>query len=366
MPVEQIYGLVNDIAKQSNGMIPLATSDTSTLVSMGNAVLNTNATVEYFLNSLAQRIASNIIRFRRYPSKFTTLAWDDIKWGAAVSKIDIEVPEFEQSEVYNLTNGQSVDPWVVNKPIARQKMFIKETPYVLPLTIQRKLLQRAFTSPGDLESFISGVMGESQNRLTKALDNLARLSICNMVMSTPKVFDLVTIYNNMTGNTINTGVSALNDSDFLLWSVGYMNLISRRMSDASVDYNAEGKDRFTPFENQIMYTLADYETALQTKALSTTYNDKYVNLRSNETVSFWQASKDPFAIDVKAEFPIRKEEDNIIAVLFDEWALGTYRRETDVLTTPVNARAKYYNVFWHADQLWFNDLQENFVYFTLN
>jgi len=366
MAVEQIFGLVNDIAEQSNGMIPVATADTSSLVAMGNAVLNTNATVEYFLNSISQRINANIIRFRRYPSKFDTLAWDDIKWGAAARKIDIEVPDFEESEVYKLQNGQSIDPWVVNKPKARQKIFIKETPYVLPLTIQRELLKRAFTSAGELESFISGVMGESQNKLTKALDNLARLSICNMIMSTTKVFDLVTIYNNLTGNTITTGTDSLNDADFLRWSVGFMNLISRKMSDASVDYNAEGQDRFTPFENQIMYILADYEVALQTKALSTTYNDKYVQLRKNETVSFWQGSKDPYAVRAKAELPQRTEEDNIIAVLFDEWALGTYRRETDVLTTPVNARAKYYNVFWHANQLWFNDLQENFVYFTLN
>lgn len=366
MAVEQIYGLVNDIAEQSNGTIPIATSDTSSLVAMGNAVLSTNSTVEYFLNSLAQRIATNIIRFRRYPSKFTALAWDNIKWGAAVSKIDIKVPEFEESEVYNLVNGKSIDPWVVNKPEARQKMFIKETPYVLSLTIQRELLRRAFLSPGDLEAFISGIMGECQNKLTIALDNLARLSICNFVMSTTKVFDLVTIYNLQTGKTIPTGVASLNDAEFLRWSVGYMNLISRRMSDNTVNYNQENEPRFTPFENQIMYLLADYETALQTMALSISYNDDYVKLRSNNSVSFWQAADNPYTIQTKAEFPQRQSESNVIAILFDEWALGTFRQESDVLTTPVNARAKYYNTFWHSNQLWFNDLQENFVYFTLN
>ena len=32
----------------------------------------------------------------------------------------------------------------------------------------------------------------------------------------------------------------------------------------------------------------------------------------------------------------------------------------------INAAGGYTNTFWHEKQLWFNDLSENFVMFTLN
>ena len=57
---------------------------------------------------------------------------------------------------------------------------------------------------------------------------------------------------------------------------------------------------------------------------------------------------------------------HIVGVLYDRDALGMYKRDEDVMTTPVNARGLYYNTFYHQIELWFNDTSENFVYFTLN
>ena len=56
----------------------------------------------------------------------------------------------------------------------------------------------------------------------------------------------------------------------------------------------------------------------------------------------------------------------ILAILHDRDALGIYKIYEDIATTPINARGMYYNTFWHEKQLWFNDLSENFIYFTLN
>ena len=58
--------------------------------------------------------------------------------------------------------------------------------------------------------------------------------------------------------------------------------------------------------------------------------------------------------------------ENIVAVLHDRDALGMFRDEEEVLTTPVNAAGLYYNTYYHARQIWFNSLDENFVFFTLN
>ena len=52
--------------------------------------------------------------------------------------------------------------------------------------------------------------------------------------------------------------------------------------------------------------------------------------------------------------------------MFDHDAMGTFREEETVLTTPVNARAAYYNTFWHERPLWFNDMGENGIVFFLD
>ena len=43
-----------------------------------------------------------------------------------------------------------------------------------------------------------------------------------------------------------------------------------------------------------------------------------------------------------------------------------FRDDEEVATTPVNAAGLYYNTYYHARQIWFNSLDENFVFFTLN
>ena len=61
-----------------------------------------------------------------------------------------------------------------------------------------------------------------------------------------------------------------------------------------------------------------------------------------------------------------KTIENVVGILFDREGIGTFRQEEKVLTTPVNARGAYYNTFWHEKQMWFNDMSENAVIFTLN
>ena len=68
----------------------------------------------------------------------------------------------------------------------------------------------------------------------------------------------------------------------------------------------------------------------------------------------------------KVDSKVDKTIENVVGVLFDREAIGTFRQEEKVLTTPVNARGAYYNTFWHEKQMWFNDMSENAVIFTLN
>ena len=91
-----------------------------------------------------------------------------------------------------------------------------------------------------------------------------------------------------------------------------------------------------------------------------------VSLNAYFPMNFWQAAKSPDAIQIKkASDGIESSVNNVIAILHDRDALGIYQWDEEVLTSPVNAAARYYNTFWHEKQLWFNDLSENALIFTI-
>ena len=100
------------------------------------------------------------------------------------------------------------------------------------------------------------------------------------------------------------------------------------------------------------------------------YHDKYVSIGGIwDTISYWQNAKAGSESNIKVKLASNgqnKNINNVVAVLYDRDALGMYKKDEFTLTSPVNADGAYYNVVHHLRQLWFNDVSENFCYFTLN
>ena len=133
METEQIFALVNDVYGQMAGSEPITAIDTSSLVSMGDAVLSSTANTEAFMNTLVQRIGKTIISYRKYTNQLSKLVMDDFQFGAIVQKIKVDMPTATADDAYNLVDGQSIDQYKVAKPSAKQKLFVTRTPYKLSL-----------------------------------------------------------------------------------------------------------------------------------------------------------------------------------------------------------------------------------------
>jgi hypothetical protein len=308
---------------------------------------------------------------------------NDFEWGAILQKIRVHMPEAQSDPAYSLTDGQSVDPWTVYKPEVEQKLFVTRTPYMFAVSIARDQLKEAFTGEAEMGAFISAIFGQVRNALEVSLENLGRLAITNMIAettpagTTPTTINheipLVSDYNterSLTGTDALTAATALNNPDFLRYAVARIKSTSDYFTDMGTLYNDESIETFTPRENQRLKVLSDFERRLETVVQYSAFNEEMVRLDAFDMVNFWQAqdsadSRDAINI-TRASDGEAVTKSNIVAVLFDVEALGMYRRDEDVLTTPVNAKGLYYNTFYHLKQLWFNDLSENFVYFTLN
>lgn len=372
MEATQIYELVNAVAQQSLGREDVSVVDTASLVTTGNLILNSDASTESFIKTLVARIGKTIISYRKYSNQLAPLVMDDMEWGAVVQKITVEMPEVTEDQTFEIEDGQSVDMYEVKKPKANQKLFYKNTPYSCFITIQKIQLKEAFLGASQMGSFVSAIFGQVKNALELATENLSRLTMNNfMALTAPaQQVNLVSMYNALNlGNTV-TAASAFYDEKFLRYAIGQMNLYSRKMKTLSTLYNGDGKARFTPDDKQLFGIINDFQTAMETQVQYAAFHESLVSKKASIEVPFWQGHSDPMKIAVEVEDGLggkkAVELDNIIGFIFDRDALGTYRREEEVLTTPMNARGRYTNTFWHDRQMWFNDLSENGIIFTLN
>lgn len=379
METNQIYGLINDVNKQTIGTENLTILNTEQLVALGDFLFNSGS-VDLWTNTLLSRIASTKISYRAYQSKLGIYAVSDITMGLIMQKIKVDMPNAVEDVTTQLQDGESIDMYIVSKPVAHQKLFAKRTPATFFRTTQRKWLREAFTSESAMGSFLAAVQGEVNNKIELTQENLARLTMANFMaiisQTSSRVVDLVTEYNSLTDNDVPTGEGALLDEGFCRYALGRMNKIAKYMETMSRLYNDGSVDRHSPKGSQRFVSLIDFRTALETQVQWAAFNERYVATKNGVEVPYWQSAKSPFDIKLRIHEGTEDTEDtdddvditlsNVVGMIHDVDAFGTYRKEMDVITTPVNARGAYYNTFWHLNDLYFNDVSENGILFTLN
>jgi len=367
----EAYAIVNEIHKMATGKDDVAVVDTASFVDFGNNVLSSSDATETFLNTYLLRVATTYDTFRNYDSKLKDLMLSGSEWGAIVQKIDAEVPDFVSDETFEIEDGQSVDQYIVRKPVGRQKLVIKRTTYSNFITTAKKLLKGAFLSESAFVAWARMVAGKMRNKIEFATENLARLAIANYIANAAdnQIVHLLTDYNTESGGSI-TAAEALLDEKFLAYAAGTMELVSKRLRNLSVSYNAEEAERHTPAGEQRFLVYDLFQSRLQHVVQYQAYHKELVSLGEFIEVPYWQGESNRDTIIVTVDDGEGGTDDvtisGIMGFIFDKYALGAHRSEEETLTTPINARGRYYNTFHFAEQLWFNDLSENGVVFLLD
>lgn len=380
----EVYAIVNAVHAMATGADELAVVDTQSFVDFGNNVLSSSDATETFLNCYLLRIATTYDTFRPYEGKLKDLILSGDEWGAIVQKIDAEVPDFVSDETFEIEDGQSVDQYVVRKPVGRQKLFIKRSTYSNYITTAKKLLKGAFLSEAAFASWARMVAGKMRNKIEFSTENLARLAIANYIanMGDAQIVHLLTNYNTESGLSL-TADKALLDKDFLAYAAGEIELVSKRLRNLSVSYNAEEAERHTPAGEQRFLVFDKFQSRLQHVLQYQAYHKELVDLGEFIEVPYWQGeyteetvSGETVKVDARDTIIVKVDDGDggtetktvagIMAFIFDKYALGAHRAEEETLTTPINARGRYFNTFHFAEQLWFNDLSENGVVFLLD
>lgn len=407
MNVKRIYQIINSVSGEVLGRTDIVTEDLTGIVDLGTEVFNQNA-VDNYVKSLVNHIGKVIFVNRPYAGKVPSVLMDAWEFGSVLEKISADVPEAEENDTWNLTDGQSYDQDVFHKPTVTAKFFNSKVTFEVPVSITERQVKESFSNAAQLNGFISMIYAAVEKSMTIKADALIMRTINNMIAetvladaqafgataagdmtgadlssaSTARCVNLLKLYNdkyfpatpdspNPTPNpNALTAAKAITDPDFIRFASYVMGTYADRLQSISTVFNVGKKERFTPKDMLHVVLLSDFAKAAQTYLYSDTFNRGDVLLPQAETVPFWQGSGKNYDfastghIKVKESGGKEVEITGVLGVMFDRDALGVCNLDRRV-TTNYNAKAEFFNNYYKFDAGYFNDTNENFVVFFI-
>lgn len=384
MNVEQVFEIVNEMQEQVTGKKSIAPVNTSEFVSVANTLLQ--AGYDPILNSISQMITKTIFSIRPYYRKFPDLQVTNAQYGAHTRKLQAIDRPFERDKQWDLTDGETIDHYKINKPKVLQTNFYGMATYCKRDTTFRDQLDNAFTGPEQLGEFLSMKYQNVLDQIEQAHEDTARATIANFIAgkiaAENGVIHLLTEYAEHTGVTLTdvTVYAPENFKPFTEWLYTRLEQLSNLMTNRSglFQIQVEGKEvmRHTPRADQRIYIFSPIKAEIDKRVLTNEYHDNYLKLASNEAVDFWQSILTPDTINVKPTYlgtngllvtPEQAvNQSKVIGVMFDRDAMGYTVVNQWSASTPLNIDGGYWNTSYHFTERYWNDFNEKGVVLVLD
>lgn len=385
MSFEQSASFLTALYQEATGQQPtLQVMTPADFTTVGTTLLQMG--YDPIIGAISQVLQRTIFSIRPYAQKFKDINVSEEKWGAITRKINfIDTALDTADDRLTLTDGSSIDPFVVKKPKVVQTNFYGATQYQDHITIFRDQLDSALKDANEFGVFMSGVLQNISDKLAQIKEAEARQILDNMILTkysvdTANAINVLQEYYNETGVTLTaaTMFDVTNYTAFSRWLAGYMATLMEKMSERSLKYhmNITGKEIMRHTEPRFMrkYISANVANHIDAAVASNLYNEERVTkvLEGAERVSFWQNIDVPYSVqglptylntttgnvDVAGSSVL---VENVIGCLFDEEALGMTTLSTWSAPSPFNPAGGYHNIYWHFTQKTWNDFTENFV-----
>lgn len=379
---------MNSVSQEVLGKTDLVQEDLTGIVDMGKEVFNQNA-IDNYVKSLVNHIGKVVFVNRPYSGKVPSVLMDAWEFGSVMEKISADVPQAEENDSWNLTDGTEYKQDVFHKPTVTAKFFNSKVTFEVPVSITERQVKESFSSAAQLNGFLSMIYNAVDKSMTIKTDALIMRTINNMIAetldadkaafgstkpnystaSTVRCVNLLKLYNTAKNAQL-TAATAILDPDFIRFAAYQMGLYADRLGSISTLFNVGGKERFTPKDALHTVLLSDFAKAAQAYLYADTYHNEQVLLPKAETVPSWQATGKDYAfanvskIDVKSASGATISIGGVLGVMFDRDALGVTNSDKRV-TTNYNAKAEFFNNYYKFDAAYFNDTNENFVVFFI-
>lgn len=405
------YAIMNLLVKQATGQSDVTVADTSSFISAGETVLSTGR--ENVLNSLGIVMGRLLVAARPYKSKLqlinaenTDLYTNRLRKVSFYARENVESGAFNTNLFTNLQtgydNGQNVtggaakstaSMWKQDLPVAVEINFAGSDVWQTSTTVTTDQLKVAFRNEDEFMRFIDGTMIEKQNDIESTKEAFNRMVLLNKIASVYDMKDsmpksarnLTAEFNEKFGTSYTSAeLRTTHLQDFLAFFVSEFKLASDYMTDRTTQFHytppktVDGVTysllRHTPKDKQRAILYSPLFTEATAQVLPEIFNPQYLSVDNYEGVNYWQGTADRAAIDIS---PAILQADGtqatgtevkipyVIGILYDEDGMMTDFQLEDALATPVEARKRYYNIWYSFARNGINDNTENSVIFYM-
>lgn len=394
---QQSAAVLNSLVQQATGRSSVIATEAD-FISVAQTALNLGK--DAIFNALSNVLARTIFAIRPYSASMKGLEKSLPQWGAYMRKINIVESDWKDNDAYKYPvtydasqtsnpagNGLSVDPWIINKRDFIQTNFLGQSVFSDHYTVFEDQLETAFQNSTEFGQFIGMLTTNMNNKLEVCYENISRHLVTNFIggllaeNASDRVVNLLPLYNSETGGSFTTITiyAPANYPAFVKWAYAKIAAIASMFKEYSIKYqttiSSKYTPRHTPYDKQKMYMLAADRYAMDARVLADAFHDNYLTYADVETVNFWQGIDTPDAINVKPTYTNTSgvvttpqaaiSQTGVFSVLFDEDAMGWARVHQNVLSTPVNPRGEYRNIFYNMRLRCFSDNTEKGVVFLI-
>lgn len=381
---KNFYTIINKLASYGlQGGTISGIVDYASFVDAGKTItdIGGEALANNFMANLANTLALIVDTHRSYKGKYSDLYRGTISYGNTIQMIMDGFYETQAAVFADLpTDGESVDQYPVNRPSTHVRYYTDTNTYSIPVTVTRDQLRKAWRTPEEMDAFIrNNVVGALLNS-NEYHREIGRINAVNSQIATAvganeptNVVNLHALLNKIDPDEqAYAGTSSLGEAaeqfnrilatkpEAIRFIVSTIRHYSRAIESPSNLYNTEGITTFTPASGKRLYLLDRFAKAADALIYQNAFNPDYNKLDNYVTVNYWQNAENDMAVAGEKT----SHGTNVIAVLFDEYAVGEYLRSQTLDSTPYNARGKYWNYWLNVETELINNPFANTVVFT--
>lgn len=382
------YTYVNTLLNQVKGGANLG------VINTGNQVTNFVNTIyglgDPLVTRLSQLVGRTLMAVRPYEGRLGGIEVTSEEYGWITRKLNFIDDDVEQNMTFQLTDGQSIDPWIVHKPKVVETQSYGGGQITRHMTIFEDQIKGAFTSAGALDEFISGVLMHFNNQVEQDREQYKRTALINLMGCLSTYADrriyLISEYNTATGSSLTaTSVFApANFEAFTQWLYGFIQKLIGLMSERSYKYHLNPSTaspvsgniaRQTALRNMRVFMNTGFKADMTARVVANTFNRDELREVQYESVNFWQSINSPTSINVNVKPMTTALQEgtatavslnNVFGLLMDHDALAVSYMNDNTGNSPFNQRGRYYNIFHNEDVKVAQDLTENAVLLLLD
>lgn len=335
MTFNQIYETMNLLSKEVLGKEAINVVDTSTFVAVGSKILSSDKNKEQFYKALADRIGKVIISVRSYGRKNVNgVSKNEMEFGCILQKIHYTMPESNANPAWVFDT--QANPYATENTISvKAKLLVAGGTYSFECKIPDYQLKTAFINPTNMSAFISGLYTTISNAMDLAIENNENMAVATgiaVALHSDKATvkrNLLAEYNEIHSSAL-TQKDCLTDKDFLLYAVNEMIIVKNSIARFSTLFNADGEEKFTPIENLNVEMLSDFDIAIKSRLLASTYNKDLIELPKYSTVPYWQGTGNTNGFADKSKVNVKVEgietpisQSGVLCYMHDDMAVSS-------------------------------------------